>query len=51
VGTTPPTAVGAVRGVLIIVLIIGAAGGLSGFLLRYGRVPRRGPFRERPEGS
>jgi hypothetical protein len=37
--------VGGVRGVLLIVLIIGAAGGLSGFLLRYGSAPRR---RSRP---
>jgi len=42
--------VGSVRGVLIIVLIIGAAGGLSGFLLRYGRAPRRGRPRERRDG-
>ena len=41
-GTTPSTAVGSVRGVLIIVLIIGAAGALAGGLLRYGRVPGRG---------
>jgi hypothetical protein len=34
--------VGSVRGVLIIVLIIGAAGGLGGGLLRYGHAPRRG---------
>jgi hypothetical protein len=31
-----------VRLVLIIVLIIGAAGALAGGLLRYGRVPGRG---------
>jgi hypothetical protein len=38
-GTTPGTTVGSVRGVLIIVLIIGAAGALAGGLLRYGRLP------------
>jgi hypothetical protein len=41
-GTTPDTTVGSVRGVLIIVLIIGAAGGVGGTLLRYGRAPGRG---------
>jgi hypothetical protein len=41
-GITQGTAVGSVRGVLIIVLIIGAAGALAGALLRYGRVPGRG---------
>jgi hypothetical protein len=41
-GTTQSTPVGSIRVVLIIVLIIGAAGVLSGALLRYGRIPRRG---------
>jgi hypothetical protein len=34
--------VGSVRDVLIVVLIIGAAGALAGVLLRYGRAPGRG---------
>jgi H+/gluconate symporter-like permease len=37
-GKTPDTAVGAVRDILIIVLIIGAAGALAGGLLRSGGV-------------
>jgi hypothetical protein len=41
-GTTQSTPVGPIRIVLIIVLIIGAAGALPGTLLRYGRIPRRG---------
>jgi hypothetical protein len=41
-GTTPDTLVGSVRGVLIIVLVIGVAGALAGGLLRYGRMPGRG---------
>lgn len=48
-GTTQSTPVGSIRIVLIIVLIIGAAGVASGTLLRYGRIPRRGRrSRERP---
>lgn len=51
-GTTQSTQVGAVRIVLIIVLIIGAAGALAGGLLRYGRVPARGQrSRERRDGT
>jgi hypothetical protein len=34
--------VGSVRLVLIIALIVGAAGALGGVLLRYGRFTRRG---------
>jgi hypothetical protein len=50
--TTQATIVGSVRDVLIIVLIIGAAGALAGGLLRYGRVPRRGRrSRVRADGS
>jgi hypothetical protein len=39
-GTTPRNAVGGIRLTLIIVMIIGVAGGLGGTLLTYGRVPR-----------
>jgi hypothetical protein len=41
-GTTQSTAVGPIRIVLIIVLIVGATGAVPGIVLRYGRVPRRG---------
>jgi len=51
-GTTPSTPVGSIRIVLIIVLIIGAVGAVPGFLLRYGRVPRRGRrLRRRPRDA
>jgi len=50
--TTQGTIVGSVRDVLVIVLVVGAAGGLAGGLLRYGRVPRRGRrSRVRADGS
>jgi hypothetical protein len=41
-GTTQSTPVGAIRIVLIIVLIVGVSGAVPGIVLRYGRVPRRG---------
>jgi hypothetical protein len=49
-GTTPLTTVGSIRVVLIIVLIIGAAGAVAGGLLRYGRLPGRGRSRQRTDG-
>ena len=51
-GTTQGTIVGSVRVVLIIVLIIGAAGAVAGTLLRYGHVPERfSRSRSRPDSS
>jgi hypothetical protein len=51
-GTTQSTAVGPIRIVLIIVLIVGAAGAVPGIVLRYGRVPRRGRrLRRRPRDA
>jgi hypothetical protein len=47
-GTTPRNAVGGIRLTLIIVMIIGVAGGLGGTLLTYGRVPRFRRIRRRP---
>jgi hypothetical protein len=40
-----------VRLVLIIVLIIGAAGALAGGLLRFGQLPGRGPQSSGKPGS
>ena len=51
-GTTQSTAVGPIRIVLIIVLLVGGAGAVPGIVLRYGRMPRRGRrFRRKPRGA
>jgi hypothetical protein len=43
---------GAIRVVLIIVLIIGAAGAVAGTVLRYGHLPERlRHFRSRPDST
>jgi hypothetical protein len=44
-GTTQSTLVGSIGSVLVIVLIIGAAGAAAGLLLRFGRLPGRGRSR------
>jgi hypothetical protein len=49
-GTTPATAVGAIRRTLIIVLIIGAAGAVGGALLRVRGLPMPGRTRRRRVG-
>ena len=50
-GTTQSTVVGSIGGVLVIVLIIGAAGAAAGLLLRFGRLPGRGRSRSRTGSS